>query len=385
MAAPVLSFVLATLTAVAATTGAPVKTRKRETRAVSVDDVVNPRVHGGWVSDGAHLLAPDKVAQLDDRVAAFHRQLGIECAIVIVADVVGSPKDSATALFHRWGIGSRGVDDGLLLLVVRDRRRVEIETGYGLEASLPDSWLGQMQVREMLPHFRLQDYAGGIAAAVDAMETELRTTRPARAAQTAALPVAEMDTHVEAEGTPARTWVLLGGCAAAALVPLVLIIRRRRRTCKACRVLMRRLAGAEKEQHLDDGCRTERRVGSIRHSVYQCAQCSAVRIFRRTPLWPKTEECPHQRWTRMNTRTTLALATTMSEGLVLVQSHCAHCGADDQREERTPPLPIVVTSSSSGADASSFSSSDSGGGGGGDSGGSFSGGDSGGGGAGSSW
>ncbi|UOQ72863.1 TPM domain-containing protein [Hymenobacter cellulosilyticus] len=64
------------------------------------------------------------------------------------------PKTAATTLFNRWKIGDREKNNGLLMLLVDDQHRVEFETGYGLEADVPDVVCFRIQQRYMVPYLR---------------------------------------------------------------------------------------------------------------------------------------------------------------------------------------------------------------------------------------
>ncbi|MFT3925162.1 MAG: TPM domain-containing protein [Myxococcales bacterium] len=132
-----------------------------------VERVPNPRTtHGGWVSDQAALLGP-YAASLEARLAQLHRASGAELALVILPSIAQQdPRSFATALYERWQIGKHGRDDGALILHVVDQRRLEIETGYGLEAALPDATCSWLVHEVALPFFRGGDFARGHTALV---------------------------------------------------------------------------------------------------------------------------------------------------------------------------------------------------------------------------
>ena len=71
-----------------------------------------------------------------------------------------------TGIFERWGLGRKGEDDGLLMLVAIEERQVRFETGYGLEGALPDGLQSRIFRSEMAPRFREGDWAGGITGGV---------------------------------------------------------------------------------------------------------------------------------------------------------------------------------------------------------------------------
>ena len=71
--------------------------------------------------------------------------------------------------FEQWKIGRKGVDDGVLLVVAKDDRRVRIEVGYGLEGAIPDATSARVIQEYLVPKFRAGDYAGGITDASGAL------------------------------------------------------------------------------------------------------------------------------------------------------------------------------------------------------------------------
>jgi uncharacterized protein len=366
-------------------------------RPLRIDEIANPRRHRQWITDAANLLGPDDERRMNARLAALDRDLGVELAVVTVDDVEGSPKDFATALLHHWRIGKSGTDSGVLVLLVRKRRRVEIDTGYGMEASLPDAWLGQMQVEQMVPRFRRNEYAGGLIAALDAIDARLRArpredfrafdTTPAPAPLAAVAPPESVSAGRAADASTTRV-LTLGALGAGAVLPLGLLVRRRRRTCRACHRAMTRLAARERDDNLDEGQILEQKMGAVKHSVYRCPGCAKIAQFRRVRWFSGVRHCGRcQRRCVVTHETMLQAASTFQGGLIRTRSECNNCNNVYIEDKATPALPVVVSVNSDGS-SSSFSDSGSGfsGGGGGDSGGgSFGGGDGGGGGAGSSW
>jgi uncharacterized membrane protein YgcG len=117
--------------------------------------VPNPRASGAWVHDGADLLSPQGEAEINAQIQQLEQRTGAEIAVVLLPGINGEvPRDFATALFNRWGVGQKGKDNGVLVLHVIDQRRVEIEVGYGLEASLTDARCQQILERVTIPHLK---------------------------------------------------------------------------------------------------------------------------------------------------------------------------------------------------------------------------------------
>ncbi len=339
----------------------------------SVDAIDNPRLRNDWVSDTAQLLDAAEEAELEALLDKLHADTTAEVAVVTVADTDDEPKAFATGLFAHWGLGDADANNGLLVLLVRDRRRLEMETGYGLEGILPDGWLGAMQAERMVPHFKKDDYGTGLVQGLHAVDERLRTDVAAvREGSAGRLP-----TQRGEEGLPMGLWISLGmvGLGAAGAGGAGLWYRRKQRTCPTCATQMTMLNEAEDDEHLTEGQQFEESLGSMDYQVYVCATCEftkTIPVSRWFSGFSHCYACGHK--TRSSSSHTLRAATYSSGGLIEVVEQCAHC--DDGR---------TYTRSTPRRQRSSSSSSGGGGFGGGGGGSSFGGGRSGGGGAGSSW
>ncbi|QUY43486.1 YgcG family protein [Acaryochloris marina] len=133
-------------------------------RAIAPSDVPNPRQDNGWVMDMADLLSPDSEAKLNQMITALEETNGAEIAVVTVPNTKpsASPEAYTTKLFNTWGIGKKGLDNGVLFMVSKEDRRVEIETGYGLESILPDAQVGNIIQTQVTPQFKQGNFDGGI-------------------------------------------------------------------------------------------------------------------------------------------------------------------------------------------------------------------------------
>jgi uncharacterized protein len=122
------------------------------------------------VTDVAGTLTPDQSAALDARLRAFEQGKGSQVAVLIVPSTHPEEIEQyAMRVADAWKLGREGVDDGALLLVAIQDRRVRIEVGYGLEGVLPDATANRIIEGDIVPAFRSGDYYGGIAAGVDRM------------------------------------------------------------------------------------------------------------------------------------------------------------------------------------------------------------------------
>lgn len=124
----------------------------------------------GPVTDVAGILTPDQSAALDSRLRAFEQAKGSQVAVLIVPSTHPEEIEQyAIRVTDAWKLGRKGVDDGALLLVAIQDRRVRIEVGYGLEGVLPDAIANRIVEGDIVPAFRNGDYYGGISAGVDRM------------------------------------------------------------------------------------------------------------------------------------------------------------------------------------------------------------------------
>jgi len=122
----------------------------------------------GRVNDLAGMLPSDRAQALDERLAAFERDTGHQIAVLTIPSLQGDALESfSIRVAEAWKVGQRGFDNGAILLVVRDDRKLRIEVGYGLEGVLPDAIANRIINEVIVPRFRENDYSGGIEAGVN--------------------------------------------------------------------------------------------------------------------------------------------------------------------------------------------------------------------------
>ena len=122
------------------------------------------------VSDYAGVLNDQELAGLEELVARYDQETSVQIAVVIMRTLEGYPIDDyAFELGERWGIGQANTDNGALVLVSIDERKIWIATGYGLEATLPDALIKRIIENEITPQFKGGRYFHGLKSGVDAM------------------------------------------------------------------------------------------------------------------------------------------------------------------------------------------------------------------------
>lgn len=119
------------------------------------------------VNDFANLLSPQEVQQLESKLRAYNDTTSTQIAIVVVPSLDGyDPSEYAFALGKKWGIGQKGKNNGILVLIKpkvgNERGQVFIATGYGMEGSITDARANRIIDQTIIPAFRQNKYYEGL-------------------------------------------------------------------------------------------------------------------------------------------------------------------------------------------------------------------------------
>ena len=132
-----------------------------------------PSLTGRVVDDANILSAPTKSA-LTTKLEALEVKTARQLVVVTVTSLQGlAIEDYGYQLGRTWGIGEKGRNDGVLLIVAPNERRVRIEVGYGLEGVLTDALSTVILQAQVLPKFRTGNFEGGVVAGSDALIEQL--------------------------------------------------------------------------------------------------------------------------------------------------------------------------------------------------------------------
>ncbi len=167
------------------------------------------------VTDLTGTLNAQQSAALEQTLAEFESRKGAQIAVLMVPTTQPETVEQyAVRVQESWKLGRKGVDDGVLLVVAKDDRRLHIEVGYGLEGILPDAIAKRIIDSDITPRFREGDFYGGIRAGTD---------RIMRVVEGEKLPPPAAQTHPKAEGisadwvVPLLFFTLIGGTILRAL------------------------------------------------------------------------------------------------------------------------------------------------------------------------
>jgi uncharacterized protein len=120
------------------------------------------------VTDKAGVLSPSELQFLESKLVRIDDSSSNQIAVVILPTLDGYPiEEYATKLFRAWGIGNKKTNNGILLLIAINDRKVRIEVGYGLEGAIPDITANNIINNDIKPAFKEGAYFDGINTATD--------------------------------------------------------------------------------------------------------------------------------------------------------------------------------------------------------------------------
>lgn len=165
-------------------------------------------------NDFSGTLSAQEMQVLESKLDSFDRETSVQISLVVVPDLGGfDVSDYATRLFEKWGIGRAKQDDGVLLLLALQERKIRIETGYGLESVITDALARRLIEQKIAPALR----SGGVAEGLWVGSTGLMNLVQGDYQDLEARPEGEKGEHI---GGSALFWILL------ALILLLILSKR---------------------------------------------------------------------------------------------------------------------------------------------------------------
>ena len=155
----------------------------------------------GHVVDTTQTLSPADQARIEQALTAFEARKGSQLAVLLVRSTKPEPIEPfALRVAEQWKLGRKKIDDGAILVLAKDDRTIRIEVGYGLEGALNDATCQRIIEETITPHFRQQDFAGGITAGMQRMVQIIDAEPlPARATPSSADPMKDI------------SWIIVAG------------------------------------------------------------------------------------------------------------------------------------------------------------------------------
>ena len=137
--------------------------------ASAADPVAVPKLTAR-VTDQTGTLTSDERAALEGKLGDFEQAKGSQIAVLIVPSIGPEAiEEFAGRVTDEWKLGRKGVDDGVLLVIAKQERKIRIQTGRGVQGTLTDALAKRIAADIVAPRFRSGDFAGGLGAGVDAI------------------------------------------------------------------------------------------------------------------------------------------------------------------------------------------------------------------------
>ena len=136
--------------------------------ALAADVAVPPLV--SHVNDLTATLSVEQVQELDRSLAAFEKKKGSQVVVLLVPTTQPETIEQyAIRVAESWKLGRKSIDDGAILVLAKQDRKLRIEVGNGLEGVLPDATTKHIIDEAIVPHLRVGDFYGGVRAGIDAI------------------------------------------------------------------------------------------------------------------------------------------------------------------------------------------------------------------------
>ena len=134
-------------------------------------EVIPPKPQGPYINDYANVLSRSTVTELNRKLQDFENQTSNQVLVVIYPKMQSDSdiNDYAVRVAQAWGVGRKDRKNGVVLFIFTQDRKMTLQVGYGLEGALPDVIAKRIIADEITPHFKSNDYNGGVRAGVDAI------------------------------------------------------------------------------------------------------------------------------------------------------------------------------------------------------------------------
>jgi uncharacterized protein len=128
----------------------------------------------GHITDLTPTLSASEISFLEQKLINYDKQTTNQIAVLVITSLEGDNlEDYSIRLADKWKIGQQGKDNGIIILIVKNDRKIRIEVGYGLEGVLPDGLAGSIIRDEIAPFFRKNQFFEGINQGIDAIISKI--------------------------------------------------------------------------------------------------------------------------------------------------------------------------------------------------------------------
>lgn len=339
-----------------------------------------------FVSDVAVIIDEDTERHINDILQSLRQTQGVEGVVVTLPSLGkgGDIERLALEILRGWGVGSKIDNSGFVLLVSLDSRQIRIETGYGLEGTLPDATCSQIIAHRIVPHFKRGEYSVGILSGVQAIQETLisgyegatRTDREVDATDASRLLSGILivlsliiwsvmhAAYKRRQVPPMRrlrninvqlaifivlaVLMSLGGTLLVVVGPAIIVIVaiyaiyrvrlvREDRRCDSCHQnALRELSPTQMLSLLTPSEQLEQRLHSMRYLVKQCDHCGATQKYSEVAASSSYKKCPHcgTRALKKVASRRLSSLDPRVDYIRRIEYHCLYCDQDHHDDRK---------------------------------------------------
>jgi uncharacterized protein len=344
--------------------------------SASASRFVPARPSAGPIVDESDVLSVQgmqTLRTLNERLRT--ERAGAELGVLIISSTDGeAAREYATKVFNEWKLGTASANNGVILMVAKDDRKVELVLGDGVDSAYTRRVAQTIINEQILAKFRAGNFESGVLAGSEAVakqifalgSTNSVVPQPVTGSKS---PTTTPTTTIakDPEVSNKAAWGFLAGVAAAIIGFFALLVRvlrskiprlnrRRPRKCPTCTRSMELLDERADDAKLTKGQLAEERVGSVDYDVWVCPVDQSTQVARYGKFFNKYDSCPKcNAQTKSSHQSVLSQPTQNSTGVSQVDERCANC---DFRNTYTGVIAQLMSSSMS--NTSSFHSSSSG-------------------------
>lgn len=138
-------------------------------------EVIPPKP-AAYFNDYAHVVSAEAAQRFNEQLAQFERDTSNQIVVAVFPKMESSSDaaDYGQRVAQAWAVGSKTNRNGVVLLVFIADHKISLQVGYGLEGALPDAIAYDIRANQITPHFRNQDYEGGLKAGIDSILQAIR-------------------------------------------------------------------------------------------------------------------------------------------------------------------------------------------------------------------
>lgn len=361
------------------------------------EDIANPHAYSlsNYVANPDNILSQTTVDKLNQLSLSIDHCAEVELVVVAIDDMAYTTDvaDFSQTLFNAWGIGKKGKNTGVLILLVRNSRDVRIHTGGGMEGVLPDGRCSDIVQNQMIPLLREEQWDAGIMAGAEAIAMEVTTDEALQELLLEPMPEhtpwglylsyylsislvifilllltayrelngsTNLPRNIRYHKASTKSYLFKVGAIFFPLPNILLLVWYKKQVlnirttlmfCPECKQKMKRLSEKEEDAYLNRAEQTEETIKSIDYDVWLCPSCYNHIVLPYELSTTRYTRCPycHAKTYGLVSDVVVSQPTTLSQGRGEKTYACRHCGKTVVKAYAIPAVPVVVAGSGRGS------------------------------------